>query len=409
MKQLASIFVFIIVSSSTWGHSINKSISMWEKNGAYIQATLIFTPKEAGAVVASGSISAMTLAFLQYSKEKVILQNNGKPCILSQTNPLPANGDFIRLEFLFHCKNIANPKDKPLTQGEKSSTDDSLSLTINLLMDSVPFHTHFVRWKTANTLQEFIFHASKRTHEISFSKQAPPPSYDYTLIGLKHIATGYDHIVFLTLLLLIAQGIKPTLLAITGFTLGHSFSLGLMSLGVLSVRGEAVESLIGLTIVIAAAEVCTKGKFLQITGWILAFLLASIGLVTISGAMKSVIPTLTYFGMAVFVFCYLHPAIAKRETSKHLLVMTLVFGFIHGFGFAGFLQEVGLPKESIVPALFFFNLGIEIGQILLASIIAGVLLLVSKTLFQANPGQVPQFLASVMAAAGSYWFFTRAF
>ena len=150
----------------------------------------------------------------------------------------------------------------------------------------------------------------------------------YLVLGGRHILGGVDHLLFVLALLLIVRGGRRIVATITAFMLAHSITLVAATLGWVRVPGPPVEALIALSIVFVAAEVVhgLRGKpgFTARAPWVVAF----------------------------------------------------SFGLLHGFGFAGALAEVGLPPQAIPVALFMFNVGVEIGQLIFvaAMLAAGALL-----------------------------------
>jgi len=139
---------------------------------------------------------------------------------------------------------------------------------------------------------------------------------EYLTLGVDHILLGVDHLLFVLALLLICSNTWALIKTVTAFTLAHSLTLGLATLGFVHVPPAPVEAVIALSIVFVAAEIIhTQGGRENITArapWLVAF----------------------------------------------------AFGLLHGFGFAGALSEVGLPQGHIPVALLFFNLGVETGQLL---------------------------------------------
>ena len=149
----------------------------------------------------------------------------------------------------------------------------------------------------------------------------------YLVLGVEHILGGIDHLLFVLSLLLIVRGFRRIAITITAFTLAHSLTLAAATLGVVHVPGPPVEAAIALSIVFVAAEV-VRG------------LRGSPGL-----------------------------------TARAPWLVAFVFGLLHGFGFAGALAEVGLPQRAIPVALFTFNVGVELGQLLfVAGVVAAVAL-----------------------------------
>jgi hydrogenase/urease accessory protein HupE len=155
---------------------------------------------------------------------------------------------------------------------------------------------------------------------------APTPVHvaaTYLRLGVEHILGGIDHLLFVLALLLVVNGWRRLLGTITAFTVAHSLTLAAATLGLVHVPQRPVEAIIALSIVFVAGEIAhgRQGR-----------------------------PGLT---------------------ARWPWVVAFTFGLLHGFGFAGALQEVGLPEQAIPVALFFFNVGVELGQLLfVAAVVA---------------------------------------
>lgn len=149
---------------------------------------------------------------------------------------------------------------------------------------------------------------------------------DYARLGIYHIWAGKDHLLFLVCLLWIAGSLRRILTTITGFTLAHSVTLALSALDVIRVPVPPVEAVIALSVVFLATEIA-KGR-------------------------------------------------RNNLTWRHPIVVSSSFGLLHGLGFAAVLNEIGLPQTELVIGLLFFNVGVEIGQVLFAVVVtAGIYLL----------------------------------
>lgn len=196
-----------------------------------------------------------------------------------------------------------------------------------------------------------------------FVAAASPGAWDvvksYTLLGIEHIWQGIDHLLFVLGLVLLVDSRRKLLLTITAFTIAHSITLALATLGVLRVPGPPVEAIIALSIVFVAAEI-------------------------------------------------LHRQQGRTSLATHKpWLVAFSFGLLHGLGFAGALAEVGLPQNSIPLALLFFNIGVEIGQLLfVAALLAGgALLLRLAGRRDPRPGIVVA--AYAIGGVASYWVFER--
>ena len=202
------------------------------------------------------------------------------------------------------------------------------------------------------------------TGQPSFTARASPGAYEvamtYVTIGIGHILLGFDHLFFVLALVMIVKSTRRLFVTITAFTVAHSITLSLATLGVLHVPGPPVEAIIALSIVFVASEIIHQRQGRE--------------------------------GLA----------------SRKPWVVAFAFGLLHGLGFAGALAEVGLPENSIPLALLFFNIGVEIGQVLF--IVA--VLAIYKTLSKLFAGRFDLTrLAPVQAYAigglASYWLFER--
>jgi hydrogenase/urease accessory protein HupE len=179
----------------------------------------------------------------------------------------------------------------------------------------------------------------------------------YWVLGVEHIWTGVDHLLFVTGLLILAGSLRRVLLAITGFTIAHSITLSLSALRLVEVPVPPVEAAIALSILFLAREIARP-----------------------------------------------HP---EGLAARYPLLVASSFGLLHGFGFAAALREAGLPVNELAIGLLCFNLGVEAGQIMF---IAGVLglVLVARRLFGAWLERRPRALAGyVLGIPAGFWFIER--
>ena len=158
-----------------------------------------------------------------------------------------------------------------------------------------------------------ILDARAPAFEVPHQASAAGRLLAYGALGVEHLLTGLDHVLFLVGLLGVLRGARALVIAITAFTLGHSLTLGAAALGVVRVDPALTELGIALSLVAVALAM-------------------------------------------------LRPAVAPGLLARHPGALTLAFGLLHGLGFAGVLSGLGLPQDEIAPALLAFNLGIEAGQ-----------------------------------------------
>ena len=182
---------------------------------------------------------------------------------------------------------------------------------------------------------------------------------EYTLLGMTHIWDGIDHLLFLLCLVFIASTPRRILITITGFTVAHSITLVLSTLGIVKLPIPPVEAAIALSIVFVASE--------------------------IAGGRKD---SLTY---------------------KYPVTVSSSFGLLHGFGFASVLSSSGLPQTELPVSLLFFNVGVEIGQVLFILVVMLVLLILDKaiSIHVKNLFKYDKMAAYIIGSAASFWMFQR--
>lgn len=189
-------------------------------------------------------------------------------------------------------------------------------------------------------------------------------AHDYLRLGIEHILAGLDHLLFVAGLLLIARTGRRVLVVVTGFTLAHSVTLSLSAIGWIHVPVPPVEAAIALSILFVAHEIA-RGR-------------------------------------------------EQGLTFRYPVLVSSSFGLLHGLGFAAALSEIGLPPREIVTALLFFNLGVEVGQLLfILPLMAGGWLLGRLGVWgrvRARGAAFPAFRTLAAYAIGvpaSFWLFER--
>lgn len=181
---------------------------------------------------------------------------------------------------------------------------------------------------------------------------------DYTVLGVEHILSGFDHLTFVLALLVIVSGAKRLLITVTSFTLAHSITLAAATLGVMWVPGPPVEATIALSIIFLASELVkvNRGQF--------------------------------------------------SLTAQYPWIVAFVFGLLHGFGFAGALGDIGLPQHEVALALLMFNVGVELGQLMFIAAVM-LLLMASRKIRIEWPQWTYQMPAYGIGSIAAFWFIER--
>ena len=226
---------------------------------------------------------------------------------------------------------------------------------VRLFSDFGPQHKNLAKIVYEGEVQQSIFTVADPVQSFTFeggSVSLLEQVRQFVWLGMEHIFIGYDHILFLIGLIAVGGTFLNLVKIVSAFTVAHSITLILAALQVVMVPSRVVESVIALSIVYIAVE---------------NFLI---------------------------------------KDSDQRWMVTFAFGLMHGFGFAGVLTELGLPTKGLVASLLSFNVGVEIGQVMIVSLVFPVILLASRTRWQR---QIVYGLSSVILTFGLIWFFQRAF
>jgi hypothetical protein len=236
---------------------------------------------------------------------------------------------------------------------------DSGALTIDTnLFPYDPLHQTFINvYEEGELRQQMIFNNETNSHVYyrGTTQGAIEVMKVFIPSGTHHILIGPDHILFLVGLLLLGGSWGALVRIVTAFTIGHSITLSLAALDIVTPPPSIIEPAIALSIVFVGADNLVRGDGRDLRAWV-----------------------------------------------------ALVFGLVHGFGFANVLREFGLPREALGWSLFSFNFGVEIGQLMVVLLVSSLL----AAIRQRNQllGSRVAFAGSIVViAAGTYWFVQRVF
>lgn len=224
---------------------------------------------------------------------------------------------------------------------EKTITDVLIQVS---LLNDVSF-TYLVK-----PIQPFV--------KLNLSKPQPPPVWQYISLGIHHIWSGFDHLLFVLGLLLLVRKRARLFWTITAFTVAHSATLALATLHIIKVSGVFTEAAIALSIIFLAVELLNH-----------------------------------YNGKDGF-------------TYRYPWIVSFLFGLLHGLGFAGALQDVGLPDNNIPLALFLFNAGVESGQLIFVFVMLLLMVVIRQLNFR-FPEWIFKAPAYLIGTFSMYWFIER--
>jgi hypothetical protein len=310
---------------------------------------------------------------------------------------------------------LAAPRDRALLEWHvRCPAEGALAIESDLLREVAPSHLHFARLREpGGGTSERVLAGAERRWLLPGQPQAAADAggsslADYLAIGIEHIATGYDHLVFLLGLLLLAARAGEVVTIVTGFTVAHSITLGLAALGRVRPEGDAVQALIGLSIALVAAEnawlLAGRGRAVPLT---VVALLGGAALLAAAGV--GAVPAATCLGLAVFAACYFALLERVAEPVRLRIAIAFCFGLVHGFGFAGVLSEVAIPRERLVPALLGFNLGVEAGQLVIVAAVWPVLAVLARLRDARFHRATLEGGSALVCALGVLWWVGRAY
>jgi hypothetical protein len=281
--------------------------------------------------------------------------------------------------------------------------EGNLRIESDLLLDVAPSHLHFARVVRDGVAgPEHVLAGDERVWPLDSGSPGTSVA-GYVLLGVQHIATGYDHLAFLAALLLIAGSLGEVARIVTGFTAAHSLTLALAALGWLRPERAPIEALIGLSIALVAAEnvwlVGARRRALP------AAVVGALGLPAVA-AMAGLgrVPGLTLAGLALFAACYFALLARVARPAALRWALAFLFGLVHGFGFAGVLAEAGLDSARLAQALLGFNVGVEAGQLAVVALVWPLIVSAGRRRMA-----LVEIGSAAVAALGVFWFVTRAY
>jgi hypothetical protein len=385
------------LGGDAFAHGRSLSYSSWRitADGAVVRVRiprLELTRLAVDPVLEPGTQAHVTMLLAEH----VRLESHGKPCpAVVDPSPVPASEGWVHYEWVVKCEEPGEPV-----------------IASTLLLDVAPSHLHFARVEMPDgAVREAVLSETETRFalggagDVATTNAAGTTLAGYVALGIEHIATGYDHVAFVLALLLLAASLREVAALVTGFTVAHSLTLALAVLGVVHPEATAVEALIGFSIALVAAE----------NAWLLGGRPRAVPVVIVASLVALAAASLfgvgavgaaTLAGLALFSGCHFGLLARDARPARLRAAVAFAFGLVHGFGFAGVMAEMQLPAERLVPALFGFNVGVEIGQLAIVALVWPLLRLLARTV--AGP-RVAEIGSAAICGLGVFWFVTRAF
>ena len=283
---------------------------------------------------------------LAYLAERLTLEHDAGACAAVPGSEvwLPSEAGWFRVEWRVRC-------------------DEAPVRLRSRLFTSLTNHVHLATVFGAQPL-DLVLSPAAPTAAIDPARGAVEAAGigDYLVLGIEHILTGWDHLAFLLLLIVVARRIGDVAVLVTGFTVGHSVTLAAAALGLVVPHPRAVEATIAASILVVALENADMEREPGGVFVILAALVLFVASATFGG-----LPA--FWGIAVFTACYFGLLRTAQHRERLRWAVACLFGLVHGLGFSGVLLEQELPRADLVRSLFGFNVGVEVGQLAIVALL----------------------------------------
>jgi hypothetical protein len=398
MLPILAVLAILLHGVQAEAHNRSQSFSSWTISGDVLEVVFSVKAREVTRLPPlEGELKSLDHLLTSHLRNSISVRSETGLCQpQGEFSSLPAATGYVRARNTFFCAG----------GGERT-------LKIDSFFTLASSHVHYAKVTGGMpTPTQYLFTDQKRSQVVSrFGSEFDSFRYaflQYVALGIEHIFDGLDHIVFLFALILILRRFRDFVKMVSGFTLGHSLTLSLAALGRVDPDTLVVEALIGFTIALVAAEnlgALTRSS--RQVSYAVAFVLAVLALIAMG--LGHGLPLLVTVGLIIFTLAYLPLSENQRMAVTVRPFLTFIFGLIHGFGFAGVLNEVGLPEQNLVPALAGFNIGVEIAQLIIVVSFWYLARFLRGLNSKANLHMVTDMASSVVLGIGSYWFVVRSF
>jgi hypothetical protein len=382
-RCLPGLLAAFVLATPAAAHTRSQSYSNWTAEGATLTGVFQVGAQRVTQLGEDATVDTLDALLASHLAQTVSVTQGGVVCPATAPRPLAAARGDIRVELEFHCA--------------RAITESPATVVVGAFFEVSPSHVHYARVaREGGQAHEFVVGGS--------ASATPTDIVAFFLLGLGHVLSGIDHLAFIVALALLAGGFGRAVWAATGFTLGHSLTLGLVAAGWLRPDVASVEALIGFTVAFAAGEAfASRDGAGAHVGWATLALVAAIPLVA-KFAGASALPWSVVAGIAAFSLC---AGGLGGTTSRRLApVLATAFGLAHGAGFASALLALDIPRERLLKALLGFNLGVEAAQLLALAVIGAVAVAGSHMPPIARSRTV-DYVSVALFALGVYWFAGR--
>lgn len=376
----------LCLTQTALAHTRSQSFSTWEVDGPnadFVFAVDALRITQLGPLYPDQSDFSSLLKI--HLEETISAAQNGADCAVELTALPNTRRDVYRMS------------------GQVSCPEDILQNTAEVHISSFfgvsPTHIHIARLSVALGGGDIVLRAGTDQFELK-DGETPQSLWGFISVGFHHVLSGLDHILFLIGLALAARKPRLAIFCITGFTLGHTASLGLATYGLIQPDSRLVEALIGFTIALMALEAAAPGDSRKRAFMSFAAISFLIVIAPISGGGS------LWLAAALGVYVMASGMMDEVTAKRILPVLTIAFGLIHGAGFAGGLQELSLSQANLAWPLIGFNIGVELAQLLALGIVYIAMFILAKKL-PALQKPVEGLTALIIFGLGCFWFAER--
>ncbi len=396
LLALAILVLSLLGAGLASAHTRSESNALWEVNGGDVDLVLTIPDLEARRIAPSAPRPADAV-IEAYLAKRVFPLTAGKACpLVPPIEALSATTGFRKYDLTFRC-----------------GSGENLSIHSDAFFDLVPSHVTFAQIENVATgdFAEQLITSDRRTAQVTGGEgdRLKAASFlDFVGMGVMHIFTGVDHMSFLLGLILISRRLRDLVFVVTGFTIGHSLTLALAVTGVIRPHAEYIDALVALTIAMIGAENLTQAT--GRSGLIAVVLAAGLGLMAVARLLGfGGLPSLLLLGAGLFGANYMLVSGQVRDAGRLRMVITLLFGLIHGFGFAADLLKMQIPTLRLAELLVGFNLGVEVGQLTLVLAVTAGAIILTRLKWAPPRALVVEVAAAGLIGLGAYWFVSRSF
>ncbi len=382
------VLVCIVLYGPAEAHTRSQSFSSW----AIDEQTLAFVfAVDARRVTQLSQVYTdekdLQELLLEHLRETIHVSQGQASCKRAEIDPLGQGRSTLRISGRFACPNAI--------------AAENAMITVSAFQVVSATHIHIARVDHDGEISDTVLREGRSTFTLG-PEATPRNVWAFIGVGFFHVLSGLDHLAFLAALLIVASTPRMALFCITGFTLGHTISLALATLGIIAPNAQLVEAMIGFTIAVTALEAGARyGLDRQSAMTLFAALTLVVIALPFGGGMS-----LLGIGILLAPFAFFTARLPDDAATNLLPFVTAAFGLVHGAGFAGGLLAFSFLRTELFAPLLGFNIGVELAQLTALVILFG-LMLGLRQIHSIPAGFVERAASISIFTLGCFWFAER--